>query len=33
MKLELVEPWLGIEPAPDALARFAAAISRGIEVR
>ena len=28
MELELIEPWLGLELAPDAPARFAAAISR-----
>jgi hypothetical protein len=30
MELELVEPWLGIELAPEAPARFAAAIARRV---
>ena len=33
MELELVEPWLGLELAPDAAVRFAAAIARRMETR
>jgi hypothetical protein len=33
MELELVEPWLGLDLAPEAPARFAAAIVRRLEAR